>query len=94
MIPMGLIINELITYFIQNNYISEKNGSININLKAEKNMLQLKLSTSSEGFINKTKIPQELLEIQIAESLIAQLNGKVSYSNDQCNSITIVFQYL
>lgn len=77
-VPLGLVINEIITNSIKHALPESGKGHISIKLKSKNNTLELFLSDKGKGIkspIEKNKI--KTLGMTIIRSLIEQLNGSI-----------------
>ncbi len=81
-IPMGLVLNELISNSMKYAFEDRMKGEISITLKEEANQLTITVKDdgvgmSKEEFLNKT----DTLGLNLVELLIEQLNGEVQMFN-------------
>ena len=95
-IPLGLIINELITNSLKYAFSpTNKNGEISISLKSYNNLYQLIISDNGLGLPEKIDIKNSQgLGLKLVNSLLKQLDGSINLDNSQGTKFTINFKEL
>ncbi|ABE51858.1 histidine kinase dimerization/phosphoacceptor domain -containing protein [Methanococcoides burtonii] len=93
-IPLGLIINELVSNSLKHAYKSEKKGEINIKFHLENNVITLIVSDNGEG------IPEYLdyknthsLGLQLVTTLVKQIHGNIELDRSNGTKFVITFEY-
>lgn len=91
LIPIGLIINELITNSLKYAFSDDRMGTIEIDLKEENNLLKLNVRDNGVGYdletINTTSFGNKLIN-----SLIQQLDGNIETKIDNGTHISMEFK--
>uniref|UniRef100_UPI0037518928 histidine kinase dimerization/phosphoacceptor domain -containing protein n=1 Tax=Flavobacterium sp. TaxID=239 RepID=UPI0037518928 len=91
-IPLGLIINELITNALKHAFPNSKKGKITINIKQLlTNQYELIVIDNGIGF-NEHNIEKKSFGLELINLLTNQLNGKVEFSNDKTTKYRITFE--
>lgn len=92
-IPIGLIVNELLTNAMKYAFPNHRHGTIQISLKNIGNMLQLDVIDNGVGkdIINESQGTG--FGTQLIELLTKQLDGKMVLNTNQGTSVSIKFQY-
>jgi two-component sensor histidine kinase len=92
-VPCGLIINELISNSLKHGLKDKENGEISIDLSYHDNdKLMLKISDNGKGIPSDFKIEEsESLGLKLVYNLTTQLNGKVTFYNNNGTIVKIVF---
>ena len=92
-IPLGLIINELVSNALKHSFQRMVGGTINVNLKSESTGATLVVSDTGVGF------PESLdfrntssLGMQLVVTLVEQLDGTIDLIRDKGTEFRIVFQ--
>ena len=93
-IPLGLIINELITNAYKYAFTSNQKGRLNIALdKLDKNNFKLKISDNGPGFNNTFNMKKvKSLGLRLVKRLVKQLQGSLSFINDNGANFEIIFK--
>jgi two-component sensor histidine kinase len=93
-IPLGLIVNEIITNSIKHAFIpGQGNAQINIELKKNRD-IYLRISDNGPGFnYNLNKNSTASLGLSLIESLVEQIDGKVSYSSINGSHYEFILPY-
>ncbi|HNW98277.1 MAG TPA: PAS domain S-box protein [Bacteroidales bacterium] len=96
MIPVGLILNELITNSMKYAFSDGRNGIISIKLKKEKdNRFRLTHSDNGIGFPENYDIENsQSLGLRLVYTLSEQLNGQVTFTNKNGSTFIIEFSEL
>lgn len=82
-IPLGLIINELITNSLKYSGEDQQNPALNISLSENGELIFLALTDNGIGLPEDFDIKErQSLGIKLVYSLIKQLNGEISHSNN------------
>lgn len=94
-IPTGLIVNELVTNAIKHAFPENRTGTININLKYEKDTVFLELKDNGAGFAEGVHFKDNhSLGLQLVNTLIEQLGGELHFKTqkDKGTRILITFK--
>jgi PAS domain S-box-containing protein len=92
-IPLGLIINEIITNSVQYAFPEETSGKINLSLKRTKDNLILKISDTGIGIPETINIENpETLGLTIIRSLTTQLDGTLELTRTPGTNYKILFK--
>jgi PAS domain S-box-containing protein len=79
-IPLGLIINELITNAIKHAFPSTSKGVISVNLKTENNLVTLSVQDNGIGIDTEfSPDNSNSLGLQLVHTLIDQIDGKINF---------------
>lgn len=93
-IPVGLIINELITNSIKHGFPGEKQGKISLNLKCENNYVFLELKDDGVGFAPDIDFENShSLGLQLVNTLIEQIDGKFVFKSDGSSGMQILITF-
>ena len=92
-IPLGLIINELISNAMKHAFPQSRKGEISVAIKSRNGQITLKVSDDGIGFpphldFSKT----DSLGLQLVNELTEQLDGKIKLERGKGTAIEIVFQ--
>lgn len=94
-IPCGLLINEIVSNSLKYAFKDKEQGEIKMSLKKHDQNLELIISDNGIG------LPEDVdfkktgsLGLQIVNSLIAQLDGKIELERTQGTKFTIIFKEL
>jgi PAS domain S-box-containing protein len=92
-IPLGLIINEIITNSVQYAFPEETSGKINLSLKRTRDNLILKISDTGIGIPETINIENpETLGLTIINSLTTQLDGTLEITKTLGTNYKILFK--
>jgi two-component sensor histidine kinase len=91
-VPLGLIVNELVTNALKHAFPEGRSGSIRVSLDANSSQLILKVEDDGVGF------PADHLNVGMGHSLLAhlteQLDGRLEHeSNRTGTSVRVIFPY-
>ncbi|MBL7930636.1 MAG: GAF domain-containing protein [Bacteroidia bacterium] len=89
-LPLGLIINEVMTNSFKHAFKDTEKGKITIELSKEKRLVKLKIGDNGSG-LNSTIRKEESLGMEILKGLIEQIEGRYSFSNDRGTVFTMEF---
>lgn len=93
-IPLGLIMNELITNSLKYAFTNTPNGQITINIREENNKLCIYYIDSGPGLKNDVDLQKGGFGFKLINILVKQLDAQLSYAKtDNGSSFTIVFKY-
>ena len=92
-IPIGLIVNELLTNSLKHAFPSGRKGKIKIGLKEVDTMLQLDVIDDGVGQILHNRSKGTGFGTQLIELLTKQLDGKMVLNTNQGTSVSIQFQW-
>ncbi len=84
-IPLGLIVNELVSNAIKYAFKEKNEGQISIKLKkTNDNILELNISDNGVGLSKSIDMDNvETLGLNLVSSLVRQLNGKININTDK-----------
>ena len=82
-IPLGLIINELLTNSLKYAFTEDQTGELNIKLFEEENSLNLEVSDNGVGFETKSSSGKNSFGLTLIDSLAEKLDASVQSFNDQ-----------
>ncbi len=91
-IPIGLIVNELLTNSLKYAFPNKKNGIINVSLKLEGTQLFLQVSDNGIGKPELAHAKGTGFGTQLVELLTKQLDGKMNLIIDNGTFVTFEFQ--
>jgi PAS domain S-box-containing protein len=81
-IPVGLIINELVTNAIKHGFPDSQTGNITIHLKTKNNFVFLELKDNGVGFASGVDFENShSLGLQLVNTLIEQIEGKFEFES-------------
>lgn len=93
-IPVGLIVNELVTNAIKHGFPEARTGVININLKSENNFVLLELEDNGKGFAPDVDFENShSLGLQLVNTLIEQIEGKLDFRSGKDTGTRIVIRF-
>ncbi len=91
-IPLGLIINELITNSLKYAFIPGDEGAVSLSFKNDGNLLVLTISDNGKGIPENIDIfNTDSLGMQLVITLIEQLKGKLELDRNTGSRFTITF---
>ena len=90
LVPLGLIINELITNSLKYAFPGEKEGSIGVYLREEGTTLNLSVVDNGVGYDLASR-PQKTFGRTLVKTLTEQLEGVIKESTEGGSSTEIVF---
>jgi len=101
-IPLGTIVNELVSNSLKHAFTEEKEGKIRIKLCREekgsemnKSFFSLTISDNGKGIYESTKLENsESLGLQLVSTLVAQLDGKIELKRVQGTEFRITFNVM
>lgn len=92
-IPCGLIINELISNSLKYAFVEKSNGVIYIDLHQSANEITLRIGDNGNGLPNDIDFKNtESLGLQLVNTLVDQLEGKIALDNSKGTTFTIKFK--
>ncbi|MDO9045536.1 MAG: histidine kinase dimerization/phosphoacceptor domain -containing protein [Methanobacteriaceae archaeon] len=92
-IPLGLIINELITNSLKHGFPEGRSGKITINFHEKENLYELIVEDNGIGFPEKLDFQNTpSLGLQIVNSLADQIDGEIYLDRSQGTVFTITFK--
>lgn len=89
-LPLGLIINEVMTNSFKHAFKGKDGGKINIDLSKDKKLVSLRISDNGTGLNPEVK-KEESLGMDILKGLIEQIEGTYQYSNDNGTVFSLEF---
>ncbi|MEX1001875.1 MAG: histidine kinase dimerization/phosphoacceptor domain -containing protein [Crocinitomicaceae bacterium] len=87
LIPIGLLINELITNSIRHAFRDKHDGKIVIQIQCTKNKIQLNYSDNGLGFSPNKNIKEEALGNILIDSLVEQLDGHYDLQSSSSGTV-------
>jgi len=95
-IPLGLIINELVTNSLKHAFPEEKKGGwIKISLKKDDDLFTLKIADNGVGITETNKKEnKKSLGLQLVSSLVNQLDGTMMISGEDGTEVKVLFKEL
>lgn len=91
-IPIGLIVNELLTNAFKYAFPNERKGKVHISLTKTKGKLQLDVIDDGVGMANNNKEADQGFGTQLVALLTKQLDGKIELNTQKGTSVSIQFQ--
>lgn len=91
-IPIGLIVNELVTNSLKYAFPDNQKGIIKISLRENKNVLQLDVIDDGIGMSSMDKVKGTGFGSHLIELLTEQLDGKMVLNTKKGTSVSIQFQ--
>ncbi|MBN2050894.1 MAG: PAS domain S-box protein [Spirochaetales bacterium] len=93
-VPLGLIINELLTNSLRHGFQGETSGVLNLSLAAEEGFLHLSLQDNGQGLPKGFNLADtSSLGLKLVISLVEQLNGSLTYAAPSGVCWTIEFPF-
>lgn len=89
-LPLGLIINEVMTNSFKHAFREAKTGKITIELTKDKRLVSLRITDNGSG-LNPELRKEESLGMEILKGLIEQIEGRYSFSNDKGTIFSMEF---
>lgn len=89
MIPLGLIINELITNILKHAFVGRKDGTINIDLVEENSELRLTISDDGIGIPDTLDLKSGSFGYQLIHALAHQISGEISIELNKGTSVNL-----
>lgn len=90
-IPLGLIINEIVSNAYKYAFEGRVRGLITISMKRQENCLEVKIGDDGIGLDPSLTLDDGNLGFQLISSLTAQLHGKITISRDNGTIFTLRF---
>jgi PAS domain S-box-containing protein len=92
-IPVGLMVNELLTNSFKHAFEETKKGEISISMHQEDKSIKLKLADNGKGFdFEKSELDTDGLGISLINSLLDQIDGKMEAKTKQGSEFNIEFE--
>ena len=91
-VPIGLIVNELLTNSLKYAFPGDSDGKINISLTKEQDQLKLSVSDNGVGNTQNTTNKGTGFGTQLIELLTQQLNGTMNKSHTKGTSVFFTFK--
>lgn len=91
-IPLGLIINELVTNALKHAFNGRIQGTIYISFKRVKDNLELRVADDGIGFPANKLQESKSLGLKLVNILVRQLNGKISVKSHDGSCFKIIFK--
>ncbi|WP_373516947.1 sensor histidine kinase [Pricia sp.] len=92
-IPIGLIVNELLTNALKYAFPDQRKGKVRISLKKAGSKLQLDVVDDGVGIVIKKEGSETGFGTQLIELLTRQLDGKIVLNTHKGTSVSIQFQF-
>lgn len=94
-IPLGLIINELITNSLKHAFPEDRKGTISITLCSVNNQLSLTVADDGVGLPEDIDFQDtQTLGLQLVNNLVGQLNGIIELDRSKGTEFRIIFEQL
>jgi len=94
-VPMGLIVNELISNCMKHAFPDEREGEIKIYLRTFGEKLMLTVSDNGIGFPEGLDYKKtESLGLQLVQNLVKQIEGKIEFERSPETTFKIIFEEL
>ena len=90
-LPVGLIVNELLTNALKHAFPENEQGKVIINIKEVSPYLILEVSDNGVGQIEKRNVPEQGFGTQLIQLLTHQLDGKMTQNLNQGTSVSFKF---
>ena len=92
-IPLGLIVNELVSNSMKHAFPNDKSGEIDIKFKSDNGNYSMMVSDNGVGFPEDYDIKDtDTLGLRIVNSLTEQIEGKITLEKINGTKFTIVFK--
>ncbi|MEL7148591.1 MAG: sensor histidine kinase, partial [Bacteroidota bacterium] len=91
LIPLGLIINELLTNALKYAFPGQQTGEIHIKLYEQAERLRLEVNDNGVG-IDTTQAKETSFGLRLIKSLLRQLDGEMQTTNDGGSQFTFEFR--
>jgi two-component sensor histidine kinase len=92
-VPVGLIVNEILANAISYGFNANEGGKIVLHLSEAKGQVTLLIKDNGEGFpVDINYESAESTGLLIVRTLVEQLDGKVTFNNDNGASFKLRFQ--
>lgn len=92
-IPVGLMVNELLTNSFKHAFKDLEKGEISISMHEEKGSIKLKLADNGKGFdFENSEVNSDGLGISLLNSLLDQIDGKMDAKTKKGSEFNIEFQ--
>lgn len=92
-VPMGLIVNELVTNSMKYAFPTDETGYIKVELHRENENILLKVSDNGVGFPENIDYKNtSSLGLQLVKNLITQIDGEIELDKSQGTTFTISFK--
>ena len=89
-IPLGLIVNELITNSFKHAFKKTQKGIVDVHLTAKENAFTLIVKDNGDGFDYESKKEQSL-GMELINILVQQINGEIKFTNQNGTSAQVIF---
>ena len=89
-IPLGLIVNELITNSFKHAFKKNPDGVIEVSLTKKDKSFTLLVKDNGEGFDYESKKEQSL-GMELINILVQQINGEIKFTNQNGTSAQVIF---
>jgi two-component sensor histidine kinase len=94
LVPLGLILNELITNSFKHAFKNSSSGTISLDMQKQNNSVVLTYTDSGSGIDPAQLTDQsDTLGIYLIKRLTRQLKGEIVYNNGTGSTFTITFPY-
>lgn len=90
-IPIGLIVNEVVTNSFKHGFKDHKKPSICLKLFTQNGLAKLVITDNGVGFPSLSNINRQSLGLSLIESLAEQIDGKASFNNKEGAQVMINF---
>jgi two-component sensor histidine kinase len=94
LVPLGLVLNELITNSFKHAFKNSSSGTISLDMQKQNNSIILTYTDSGSGIAPAQLTDQsDTLGIYLIKRLTRQLKGEMVYNNETGSTFTITFPY-
>jgi len=94
-IPIGLIVNEIITNSIKHAFADRQKGSIDINIERKSNFISVIIKDDGIGIpVNFDMDSNNTLGVQLIKLLVGQLEGKVNITREEGTKVQIEIPFI
>jgi len=94
-VPLGLIVNELVTNSMKHAFPKGKSGEINLEFRSEDGKFVLKVSDDVVGFPKDLDFRKTIsLGLQLVNSLTGQIDGEIELDRTNGTEFSITFKEL
>lgn len=91
-IPLGLIVNEIISNALKHAFEINQNGEVKISMKTIDKTIHLEISDNGKGIENIENIEEtNTLGLQLILTLVDQIDGRISIENKNGTKFLIIF---
>lgn len=89
-IPCGLILNELVTNAFKHAFPQGRRGEVRVSLHARAGELEIRVADNGVGLSTRCDVTSPSLGMQLVQTLVEQLNGRMTMTQSSGTIFTIV----